>query len=705
MLAWLSACLLGVSDTRAAGCAGGALPVAAGVTVAAMLEAADHPALSLSATHCSAEGVDLAWASTDRAVIASGKLQKTPQGLRLEVTARADGTFVIGLRVRAGSVYALDGGTTRYAAGAASETERFYPYNWKAGSHEAVAEQTGATGRLAADTSRIDLAMPGVRAGELYFVQSSGELSLLKLRTDSEGAEAILMLTRPAPSIYGDGAEIHWPLRPGDKRELSVLVSPRLDTIDHEKWGAPAPMTERMADVPFKSWAAEDYNLPPDTYRMIARNLAGAYDAVILRTMAPDKWVADIFKQAGLRVYLYQYWAAVRILDNRGTLPRGVKPEWVLHETGDNPTTPPYTAPHPNGAWQLLDVRQPEVRTYFVEIARKAVADGWDGVFYDGGYFWADSANRVGGRSTGCRPGPEPCMSLAYGRAKVMLEVKQAVHDVNPSARVGLLSGLRYVDQYDIADYASREAVNVGWANPDIMEAEYGPSMSARWLKDERPYFQTNLVWGSKGANPLLDRSSIAWANPAPRNFGLDIGDFDADRASEFAKTLGDAGRYFSDNRIVTVAPADSLIYGAGPSLIRVEQPTRITLEHPAPAFNLKAGELLGFTDAYRLEPQQQYVIAERSTPGGVHYSGERFAWFAPDLYLAGDIRFSQPPERDKATITVHGSATADGAVRLWSPVPPRDVLANGEPLAFAQDGPGWRFVVPTSPSTLIIEF
>jgi hypothetical protein len=255
----------------------------------------------------------------------------------------------------------------------------------------------------------------------------------------------------------------------------------------------------------------------------------------------------------------------------------------------------------------------------------------------------------------------------------------------------------------------SREAVNVGWvklvSRPFANKAEYSPNLSARWLSQERPFFEENLLWGTKSANPLLDKSSIYWATTAPRNVGIDVADFYPEQAAEFAKALGDAGRYFNDNRILRLSPPDAMVYGTGPSLIEVSKPTTIALEHAAPAIDLKAGRYLGYLDTYHLDPAGLYVIAERSGAGPIHYSGERFAWFAPDLYLAGELRFAGPPERTAGAITVHGEAIGDGALKLWSPVPPKAVLADGKAIQFARTTGYWEFAAPKGLTVLEIDF
>lgn len=147
------------------------------------------------------------------------------------------------------------------------------------------------------------------------------------------------------------------------------------------------------------------------------------------------------------------------------------------------------------------------------------------------------------------------------------------------------------------------------------------------------------------------------------------------------------------------------MIDGTGVSLLRVAKPTTITLEHAAPAIDLKAGRYLGFADSYRLDPAGLYVIAERPGAGPVRFSGARFAWFAPDLYLAGEIRFAAPPERTEGAITVHGEAIGEGALKLWSPVPPKAVLADGKAIKFDRTAGYWEFAAPKDLSVLEIDF
>jgi hypothetical protein len=697
-------------------CRDGWLAYARGIDVAPSLEMAENPGSILVVDRCPPNEVDVEWvasSSAGRLVLASGVLRKTAKGLDLDVTAKLAGNFAIGQRVRAPVIQAIDGARTRYAAGRNSNVERFYPYDWKSGNHEGVAEQNGATESRKskpATTVSVDLALPGVRVGQYYFVQASDELSLTEIVTSQRDAEARLLLTSAMPSPNGDDASTHRTLRAGERVEMPVLVASDLKTVDDAKWGSSPPMAERVTDVPVKGWSAEGYNLPADTYRMIAKQLAGSFDGVILRTMAPEKWVADIFRQQGLRVYLYQYWAAARILDNNGTLPRGVRPQWALHETGAGNAGPAYTAPTPNGAWQLLDVRKPEVRAYFVQVARDVVANGWDGVFYDGPYFWADSKGRVGGAAEACpRPGSADCISFSYARAKMLIDVKMAMLDIAPSAKLGVLVGIRYFDQLHIADYLLRENINISWVTvtSDALtaEADYSPLLSQSWLINEMPYIKGNLFLGGKSANPLIDKSEIYWADSAPKNIAIDIGDFYPKTVDIFAQLLGDAGRHLNDNRIVRILPGDTLIRGTGVSLLRVIKPATITLEHAAPAIDLKAWRYLGYLDTYHLDPAGLYVIAERSGAGPIHYSGERFAWFAPDLYLAGELRFAGPPERTAGAITVHGEAIGGGALKLWSPVPPKTVLANGKAIQFARTARYWEFTAPKDLSVLEIDF
>ena len=224
-------------------------------------------------------------------------------------------------------------------------------------------------------------------------------------------------------------------------------------------------------------------------------------------------------------------------------------------------------------------------------------------------------------------------------------------------------------------------------------------------MREEQPLFEENLLWGTKSANPLLDKSSIYWAATAPRNVGIDVADFYPEQATEFAKALGDAGKILQRNRIVRLLPQDAMIYGTGPSLIEVSKPSDDHARTRRPGFRLAGRPLSRLQRQVRVRPGGLYVIAERSGAGRVHFSGERFAWFAPDLYLAGDVRFAAPPERTAGAITVHGEAIGGGALKLWSPVPPKAVLANGKAIKFDRTAGYWEFAAPKDLSILEIDF
>ena len=424
-------------------------------------------------------------------MLASGALRKTRIGLDLDITAKAAGSFAIGQRVRAPVIQAIDGARTRYSTGRDSETERFYPYNWKSGNYEGVAEQNAATANRnskPATTVSVDLALPGVLVGRYYFVQASDELSLTDIVTSKGDAEVRLMLTSAAPSPNGDDGSIHRSLQAGERVELPVLVATDLKTIDDEKWGSSPPMSERMADVPFKEWAAEGHNLSPETYRMIAKQLAGGFDSIVLRTMAPEKWVADIFKAQGLRVYLYQYWAAVRFLDKKGH-PAARRQAGMGAARDRNRQCRPrlYCA---DAEWRVAIARcQKTGGARLFRAGRQGCGRQWLGRGVLRRLLFLGRRQGPGRRRHGALPavGDADCISFAYGRAKMLLEVKQAIKQVNPAAKLGVLSGLRYVDQLHIADYVSREAVNVGWvklvSQPFANKAEYGPRLSAKMVE------------------------------------------------------------------------------------------------------------------------------------------------------------------------------------------------------------------------------
>jgi hypothetical protein len=439
--------------------------------------------------------------------------------------------------------------------------------------------------------------------------------------------------------------------------------------------------------------------------------MAKGYDTVNFRTLDPQKWVVDIFKAQGLKVYLYQFLGAVRTLNNEGTkLPKGVKPEWVLRETGEGPNGKGCRAPFADGGWQLLNLRNREARQYFVDIARRAVADGWDGVFYDGPYFWADHQLRTGGNGTLDKEA-EP-ISYAMARARLTLEIMKAIREVNPNAKLGILAPRHYVDQLHAADYLDRENTNTYWApleehsnkiDPLRNRAQYGPSLAREWMEKERPFIKTNLCYGTKSINPLLVTSAVYWADAQPANVSIDDGDCWPKDDVLFATVEGQVGRYFGCNRILELIPSDTLVYGTGYSLIEVSQNATIRLEHPAAAFDFSDQRYLGHSDVLKLDQRHKYVIAERPAKEGL-FSGERLAWFNDKILLVGDIRFLSPPEKQGNSLVIHGEGLDGGHLRLRVEAKPGAILWQEKPLSAQERDGYWEFSLPKQQGELRID-
>jgi hypothetical protein len=698
--AWLSAvsalAVLCAAPSGSVACELQELTFGTAVSVALLIESTTDREASIEAIACSRDRVEVRLlAGRGGAVLATGSLTRRPEGLDVAVTAQVAGTYRIGERVRSAELNVIDHAGTAYTAGRMAHEQRFYPYNWTLKASPSAIEMP------------VDLASPGVVADGIYFIPADVDLARQEMVTGPDFAEARLLVTKYFSTAEGDKGNTELALHDGEAITASLDVASDLGAIESRKWGAPSPVAERMTQLPFRDWSHEGYNLSATDYRKIAIRAAGGLDALIIRTMAPEKWVADIFKAQGLRAYYYQYLAAVRVLDNRGTLPRGVRPEWVVHETGEAGAS--YTAPVPRrGAWQILDIRRQDVRDYFVGIVEKVLRNGWDGVFYDGSLLWADAQGRFGGDASGCVAGAGACISFVEARARLLKEVRTAMRRLDPNGKLGMLVGNRFFDQLNVADYLLREAVDSGWqdnvSDPLRNRAVYSPSFSAEWLALEAPLLETNLVIGAKGENPLLIESALRWPNFPLQNSYFDVGDFDPGNVDGFATALGDLGAFRSGNRIVELLPATAAIVCVGPSLIEVDQDVQIRLARPIPAIDLAHLQYLGFADHYALSRGDRYVLAERQGSGKVRYSRERFAWFADDLYLFGSIRFARAPEMRGKTLLVAGERIDDGVVSLKAPVAPQAVLANGASLAVSGGDGLWRFVLPPGVTTLEVD-
>ena len=175
----------------------------------------------------------------------------------------------------------------------------------------------------------------------------------------------------------------------------------------------------------------------------------------------------------------------------------------------------PYTALRsPDGNWMLGDIRQPQVRARFVQMARNAVQAGFDGVYLDGYAFWADGAGRVGGHA------PRAEHSLAYARWQLLREIRAAIHQVNPNALLGLL-GNAYYDTLGVADFIMKERMYFAWHTHGLLYSDRDTRINSACDREFElglaPYVAKPLVYGSKGRSPIAVQSAASTLSTIPR--------------------------------------------------------------------------------------------------------------------------------------------------------------------------------------------
>jgi hypothetical protein len=520
--------------------------------------------------------------------------ESKPDGLRVEqrdsritvnFRAPSDGTFRFGVAVSGAGLLPL-------SVDRAIAPVLRYPYDWTS---------RGLTNVL---TSRPRLVMPGVEAdGRLYIVDTH-ELFSIIMQPGSSGSTRALLL---AHRFYNDGADratADLMLHAGDRREFTVLIFPDMKAANLARFGEHTPIPPgTRTQPPFREWA--DASLTPEQYQLMARKLAGTFRYVEIREREPLAYVPPIFHKLGMQVYHYQYMGALRRHSSE------VTPEIEREVAMRDKEGRIMTAPRPLDAnWLLADIRRPDVRARFVESARAAIRNGFDGVSLDGYPFWPDPNGEVGGNA----PGADH--SWAYARWLLLREMKAAMHAENSNAKLDVLAN-SYFDSLGEADTTEKERMYFEW---DVKTGKGNTAvrkdLDVKYEEQEAPYVPGPITYGVKGASPLSVQTAMHLIRHPTGLFYTDAGDFPMAQMESWLDTVV-ATMKPSDLYISNIEPASCWVHFEGAATIHSDENCTVTFSRPACVSRQPDNRRVAGEPKLQLERGVRYVIARSCGEGG----------------------------------------------------------------------------------------
>ncbi len=529
-----------------------------------------------------------------RAWLAANGREADPGAVALEQTdgatvarfeAPADGTYSVGVALVAPSIMPLAPGLQEYSAEDLDEPLTLpYPYDW-----------TYAEKRNILNLPR--LAMPGVVAGGSVYLIDTHDLSGVRLAATEDGRVRALLL---AHRYYNDGADAATPelkLQAGDRVELRVQVFDSLPAANLARFGEGRDISGTMMQVAYRGWTATEYGA--EQYGKIAAACAGVYDWVIVREIGTHDWLPPIFHERGIPVMAYQYLGALRRYSAQVT----EATEATLGMPGSGGAL--YTAPYsPDAPWLLADIRRPEVREVFVRRAVEAIEAGFDGIFLDGTNFFTDDTGRRGGNL------PQAEHSLAWAHWKLLAEIREAVHDADADAILGVLGNDPY-DALGEADFVLKERMYFGWE-------PFGPELAGRNTRvsmefdigfetGEAPLTPKLLVYGVKGYSSIAVQTALHFVRNPTGLWYLGTGDHRPETLDEWIEVI--VAHATEDLYVTTIDPPDRVLHFEGRDTVWADEDCRIELSRPACLAADGGGRTGAHGTAFHLEAERKYRI------------------------------------------------------------------------------------------------
>lgn len=659
---------------------------------------------------CTADSIT--WSFTEGDIT----LTKTSTSLVAELTTATSGDFRWGIQLRSDDITVQDGPQTNIIPSTTSvgtlsggiyyHSPR-YPYDWDD-------TKTGVNYIAFIDQGLI---MPGLHTGSNYYVSDTKRLTEVYYDWPFQTSyvRAIFYEHVEENNDY-DTATYDLTLSSSETRTVTLDIDSDLEDLQDTRFGAPTSITGDVTQAPFKAWADVDGsgdlefpNISLAQYETIAEELSGRYDYVILRTLEPSAAISSIFHAEGVQVFYYMFWGAVR---NTHPDKATMDADWFLEDSaGDE-----YTAPKsdPAGNWDLLNVRDPDVREYFVDRAVEAVDDfNFDGIFLDGPLHWRAKDGHVGGDVPGATD------SWSYARWLLLDEMREAVRDVDSALHVGMLQGKYYWDHMHTNDYLLKENINFKWnnvsENPYYRESEINDNHGIEWTTHYEPYIKTNLAHGSKGVNPLLLETARRWSEPGTRLLNYnDIGDFFAgwrngaaytDYTDYFVNMLAGLADH-KDSWITTVSNAADT-RTVGPSRTFTDIATTLTFNRALPVWDETLGSAIAPSTTLMTVANRVYRIAERKESSDWYWTNFGFAYLdeVSPVHASGEVRFPQAPVETTNDIGFTVRPAGDGVIIIYTPYKPTSVELDGSDIYETTDwtysGNTFTYTVPSGEHTL----
>ncbi|MBT4816195.1 MAG: hypothetical protein HN742_09545 [Lentisphaerae bacterium] len=480
--------------------------------------------------------------------VCPAELERSPNRLVSTIVPPVSGTHAFGISIEADVIRPLAPGMPPYwAADLKRPLVLRYPYDWT---------WTGSKNVL----NRPRLIMPGIAAGGRVLIADTRDLWSLRLEATSSGAVRALLL---AHSVTNDGADSATPrvqASAGQRCTFTVQVFDDLSAAKRARSGALEAMSGRMTQPAYRGWTAK--SLSPAEYGRVADGLKGVFDVVVIREVELHDWIPALFHERGIRVLCYQYLGALRRHSAHVT-PATVREMGLRASDGSL-----YTAPKsPSGAWLLCDIRRPDVRKQFVRRACAAVDAGFDGVFLDGYPFWADASGRRGGNVPGAM------CSLAFARWQLLREIRLGLAQVNPAARLGVLSN-QYYDALGEAHFALKELMYGDWAlfARDFSHrcTRINSERDMAFERDQAPFIPGVVAHGAKGYSPISVQSSLHFLRHPTGLTYIGCGDFFRERLDHWLSTVC-ALATDTDVYVRRIVPVDAWVHVEGRDVIWAE--------------------------------------------------------------------------------------------------------------------------------------
>lgn len=454
------------------------------------------------------------------------QFQKTDSMITVSFKAPHDGTYQYGFALMSKVVTPIAflptktiKGLPHITAGSIPYDVLHYPYDWTyRGSGNVIVQAK--------------LISPAVKAGDKVFLDNVFELTTFQFESTDDGKVRVLLLDNRFYNDGSDAATPKWHLKKGDKKSFSIRIFDNMKEVYNYRFSPPKPTSGGglLTNIYYRGWSKN--RLGKEKYKEAADRFKGVYDQVMIREGGYDDygWIPSIFHEQGLKVVDYEFINGLR----RDSPQQRAAVQWISGHGYDVPSLDGVPLGMPDSKGELLtnrqggqmivNIRKPGIRKFFVQQARKAIEMGFDGVFYDSYPFWRDSGGRVG---TGDLPDAK--FSMFHAMCLLLKEVRAAMREVNPNAKLGVLAN-RYIDFYSTADFAMKERMYNGF-----IKHKHGIGSRATWVSQDNdvfyekyraPFIPTNIMYGFKGVDPVSVQSAKHFLRDKRGGLYMTSGDF-----------------------------------------------------------------------------------------------------------------------------------------------------------------------------------